>query len=290
MDDQIDFSAEGQEPIDTGGGFLSGLSEEHRAFASENGWQDTGSVLNSYRALQDQLTDAVMLPGEAASADEQSAFYGDISKSWTPKNGYQFKMPESLPESFPYDQAFAEEAGGWFQEAGLHPEAAQKLHDSWVGKMAEQYANQENTAASAALEQAQVAETAHRDLVREYGPPESDGYQNVVAKADRALTNLKASGLDITGWFADKGALTKADENGLQQVADPMAVKLLSFIHDRSFAEDGLAGLSGEGSGANPFDTDSPNLKEQSELLERNPARARQMIMAAGRDPALFRV
>jgi hypothetical protein len=69
-----------------------------------------------------------------------------------------------------------------------------------------------------------------------------------------------------------------------------MAVKLLSFIHDRSFAEDGLAGLNGEGSGANPFDTNSPNLKEQSELLERNPARARQMIMAAGRDPALFRV
>ncbi|CTQ53117.1 hypothetical protein LP7551_01638 [Roseibium album] len=290
MDDQIDFSADGQEPIDTGGGFLSGLSEEHRAFASENGWQDTGSVLNGYRALQDQLTDAVMLPSEAASADEKSAFYGDISKSWTPKNGYQFKMPETLPERFPYDQAFAEEAGGWFQEAGLHPEAAQKLHDSWVGKMAEQYTNQENTAASAALEQAQAAETAHYDLVREYGPPESDGYQNVVAKADRALTNLKASGLDITGWFADKGALTKADENGLQQVADPVAVKLLSFIHDRSFAEDGLSGLSGGGSGANPFDADSPNLKEQSELLERSPARARQMIMAAGRDPALFRV
>ncbi|MCV0425164.1 MAG: hypothetical protein K5905_06810 [Roseibium sp.] len=84
--------------------------------------------------------------------------------------------------------------------------------------------------------------------------------------------------------------MTKADANGLQQVADPVAVKLLAFIHDNSFAEDGLAGLTEGGSGANPFASDSLNLKEQSELLERNPARARQMIMAAGRDPKLFRV
>ena len=92
--------------------------------------------------------------------------------------------------------------------------------------------------------------------------------------------------------FADKGALSRADTNGLQQVADPVAVKLLAFIHDSSFAEDGLSGLTdgGSGSGANPFASDSLNLKEQSELLERNPARARQMIMAAGRDPKLFRV
>ena len=68
-----------------------------------------------------------------------------------------------------------------------------------------------------------------------------------------------------------------------------MAVKLPTFIHDSSFAEDGLSDLTDGGSGANPFASDSLNLKEQSELLERNPARARQMIMAAGRDPKLFR-
>lgn len=76
--------------------------------------------------------------------------------------------------------------------------------------------------------------------------------------------------------------------SGMQQVVDPAAVKLLTFIPDRAFAEDGLSGVSEGVSGGNPFDQDSLDLKLQSELLDRNPARARQMILAAGRDPILF--
>lgn len=38
----------------------------------------------------------------------------------------------------------------------------------------------------------------------------------------------------------------------------------------------------------NPFDVQKPKLKQQAEMLERNPAGARQMIKAAGRDPELF--
>lgn len=40
----------------------------------------------------------------------------------------------------------------------------------------------------------------------------------------------------------------------------------------------------------NPFRHDVQNLMEQSKLLERNPALARHMILAAGRDPSLFRL
>lgn len=271
-------------------GFLESLSDDNRALAAEQGWRDAGSVVDGYRALQADLDGTLKVPDEAAGAEEKSAFYRDVSESWTPKEGYRFKMPEALPESFPYDQAFAREAGEWFQEAGLHPEAAQKLHDKWVGKMAEQFAAQEDSSASVARQQVEKAEAAHQALVREYGPPESDGYQNVVAKADRAMSGLKASGVDLSDWFADKGALSQADANGLRQVSDPTAVKLLAFIHDSAFAEDGLSGLADAGGGANPFDRDAPDLKVQSELLERNPARARQLILAAGRKPGLFGV
>ncbi|CTQ53112.1 hypothetical protein LP7551_01633 [Roseibium album] len=38
----------------------------------------------------------------------------------------------------------------------------------------------------------------------------------------------------------------------------------------------------------NPFDPENPNLKQQAEMLERNPARARQLIVAARRDPEMF--
>lgn len=271
-------------------GFLSGLSEEHQALAAQNGWSDAAGVFDGYKALHGELMGSVQVPGSEASDDERADFYAEVSKSWTPKNGYRFSMPENLPENFPYDQAFAQEAGGWFEEAGLHPEAAQKLHDRWVGKMAEHYASHEEAAGSEAAARQQAAESAHRDLVRDYGPPESDGYQNAVARADRALTGLKAVGIDLTDWFADKGALSQSDRGGLQQVVDPVAVKLLTFIHDSAFAEDSLSGLGDAPGGANPFDNNSIDLKQQSELLDRNPARARQMILAAGRDPKMFRV
>jgi len=43
-------------------------------------------------------------------------------------------------------------------------------------------------------------------------------------------------------------------------------------------------------SGFNPFDLENPDLERQAEMLERNPLRSRQMILAAGRDPELFGV
>ncbi|TYC55671.1 hypothetical protein FMN50_11540 [Rhodobacterales bacterium] len=269
--------------------FSEAPGEDDRALVADADWEDAQSLLDGYRRLEGELADTLKVPDEDAGADELSAFYQDVSKSWTPKDGYRFKMPADLPESFPYDQAFAQEAGNWFKEAGLHPDAAQKLHDRWVGKMAEHFSAEEQASSKAAQEQAGRAEAAHMSLIKEYGPPESDGYQNMVARADRAMNALRSAGLDLSGWFAEKGALTAADAHGLQQVADPTAVKLLAFIHHNAFAEDGLSGLAGGGSGGtNPFEKDNPDLRQQSELLERSPERTRQLIASAGRDPRLF--
>lgn len=41
-------------------------------------------------------------------------------------------------------------------------------------------------------------------------------------------------------------------------------------------------------SDTNPFDIDKSNLRRQADLLERNPAGARKMILAARRDPKMF--
>jgi hypothetical protein len=282
----MDTVPEGPEP--EAPDFLSGLSGDDRALAEENGWQGVDGVFESYRNLKEQLSNAVVLPDENAGPEASAGVYSDLAKRWTPKDGYRFAMPEALPEDFPYDQAFAEEAGGWFKEAGLHPAAAQKLHDCWLGKMSEQFAAQKDAASEAARSRADAVAKAHRELVRDYGDPGGDKYRNLVAKADRALSGLKAEGVDLSGWFADKGALTEADENGLQQVADPTAVKLLAFIHDKALAEDSLSGSADTSDGRNPFDRLTPDLRRQSALLESNPARAKQLIVSAGRDPKLF--
>jgi len=289
MDGELDAETAGEDGAATQApDFLSGLSGDNRALAAEEGWQGVDGVFEGYRDLKAQLGNAILLPDDTAGPEKAAEAYSDLAKRWIPEGGYQFAMPQDLPEDFPYDQAFAAEAGGWFKEAGLHPAAAQKLHDRWLGKMSEQFATHREAANESARAQADAVAKAHRELVRDYGDPSGDKYRNLVAKADRALTGLKAEGVDLSGWFADKGVLTDADENGLQQVADPTAVKLLAFVHDKALAEDSLSGSADVSGEVNPFDASAPDLKGQSELLERNPARARQLIVAAGRDPKLF--
>ncbi|WP_150524024.1 hypothetical protein [Roseibium sediminis] len=270
-----------------GDAFLSTLSENNRSFAQEQGFQNPDAVFDGYRSLQEQLNGAVKLPGADATPDQHSEFYKQVSGNWTPQDGYQFKMPDGLPENFAYDQEFATEAGGWFKEAGLHPIAAQALHDKWVGKMAELQGQSLEAAEQAAQQQAEAVESAHRELVKEYGDPNSDGYKNLVAKADRANKALNDKGLDLSAWFAEKGILTDPDDQGAQQVADPIAVKLLAFIHDNAFSEDSLNGLAGAG-GGNPFDKTNPDLAKQNELIRTNPDKAKRLIEQAGRDPKTF--
>lgn len=52
---------------------------------------------------------------------------------------------------------------------------------------------------------------------------------------------------------------------------------------------DGWSGVRLQ-NGANPFDVKRSNLKKQAEMLDSNPAVARKLILAAGRDPELFLV
>ncbi|MBO6629881.1 MAG: hypothetical protein JJ939_15805 [Alphaproteobacteria bacterium] len=282
------FAPEDETGSGGGADFMSTLSDDNKALATEQGWSDAGAVFDGFRNLQGKLNNTVALPGQDATPEQHAEFYSELSKTWTPEGDYTFNMPENLPENFAYDQDFAKEAGSWFKEAGLPTQAAQVLHDKWVSKMAEAHTESETAATEAATKQAEAMDTAHRALVSEYGEVESDGYKNVVAKADRAQAALKEAGIDVSSWFAEKGILTEPDDKGLQQVTDATAVKLLAFIQDKAFSEDGLNGLGDGGDGSNPFDSEKPNLQKQSELLDSNPARAKQLIEAANRDPKLF--
>jgi len=240
------------------------------------------------RAAETSLEGMISLPGENATAEERADFYKEISGTWTPQDGYRFALPEGLPETFPYDQDFAREAGDWFREVGLHPSAAQALHDRWVGKMADLHQHELQAANERAQEQAEAVEQAHSALVKEYGDPGSDGYRNAVAKADRAMNGLKDAGIDVTGWFAGKGILSDADPRGLQQVADPVAVRLLAFIHDKAFREDGLTTEGNGNAAGNPFDLNTTDIGRQTEIIRSAPERAKALIIAAGRDPKKF--
>ena len=268
-----------------GGDFLSGLGLDQAAresFEAEglNTSDKVGEVYKNAYLLKQKLGNSLTVPGENATPEDRQAFFDKASKAWTPE-GYEFKMPEGLPETFAYDQDFAKEAADWFKESGLHPNQAQALHDKWVGKMAE--AQSKAAEAEQAKQQAmdEAKQKAHQDLVKEFGDPQSDGYRNIVAKAERAM-----SGLDAADWLTEKGILSEPGEGGARQVLDPQGVRLLAKIADGMFAEDGLLGDGG--GGKNPFASDSVNLTAQSKLLRERPQDARSLIIAAGKDPAKF--
>lgn len=271
---------------DAGGGFLDTLSDDQRSFAEEAGLASLDDVLNGYRDARGKLDGALVLPGEDATADERAEFYRKASAAWTPE-AYEFAMPDGLPDDFAYDQDFAKEAADQFKTLGLHPDAAQGLHDWWVGKMADVYKGQAEASAQAEAEATGRASAAHKALTDEYGAPGSQGYDNAVAKADRAMTALKGQGIDVSGWLTEKGALSAPGEDGTQQVTDATAVRLLAHIFDQTMNEDGLP-PAGNGSASNPFDMKSQDLARQTELLRTKPDEARRLIEAAGRDPKRF--
>lgn len=265
------------------GDFLSALSEDNRKVAEAKGWtsaESVNTVFDSYRGLEAKMGSALTVPGEDATPEDRQAFFDKASKAWTPE-AYEFKLPDGLPETFAYDDGFAKEAADWFKESGLHPNQAQALHDKWVGKMSEVQAQamEAESAKQQALNDAK--EKAHLELVKEYGDPQSEGYRNMVAKAERAM-----SGLDASDWLTEKGILSEPGEGGARQVLDAKGIRLLAKIADGMFSEDSLIG-AGSG-GKNPFASDSVNLTEQSKLLRERPQDARSMIQAAGLDPAKF--
>ena len=49
-----------------GGGFIDGLSDADRDMAASYGWRDTAGILEGYRSLEDRLSGALQVPGEAA--------------------------------------------------------------------------------------------------------------------------------------------------------------------------------------------------------------------------------
>lgn len=113
------------------------LGEGVRDYAAGKGWRDADALVESYRHLERKIGERG-LPLPAAEADEAvwERFYNAAGRPEQP-DGYEFAMPEGLPDDFAYSEEMAGLMRGWAHEAGLNPRQAQKLHDSYVGHLAE---------------------------------------------------------------------------------------------------------------------------------------------------------
>lgn len=257
-----------------GGEWWAGLQDEgNRTLIETKGWKDkpVDDVLNAYRGLETKLGQALVPPGENAGEDEWSAFYSKLGRP-EKADGYQFKLPETVPADTPYDAKSAEAFKSWAHKAGLTPSQAQVLHDEYLGHIAGQY--QEATTKVAG-----DVEKAHDAIVKQWGVPESDTYKRNLELADRAARKLQ-----LTDALKRRGVI--GQDNTIMDADFAFA---LSKIGTELYAEDMLHG--GPTAARNPFSDKHFDLTEAGKLVRSDPEMAKAFIRAAGKEsmyPMLF--
>jgi hypothetical protein len=119
------------------------------------------------------------------------------------------------------------------------------------------------------------AKAATEELVKDYGPADGEKYRKAADLATRALD----ANPTYKAWAKAKGLLNPDDS-----VADPMLFRIMNDLGAAN-AEGGF--VPGRTSGNdNPFVTG--NVTAQSQLKRKDPDMARQLIRAAGKDPAKY--
>ena len=260
---------------DGGGDWLAGLSEENRSLVEAKKWdQDPNTLVKGYRELEAHAKTALVPPKEDASPEDWDAFHAKLGRPDTP-DGYEFKLPDGVPENMPYDDTFKTQFQNWAHEAGLTSKQAAIVHDRYLQEAANSYTKMvEDTA--------QQVTSAHDELVKKWGDKESPGYQRNVELAQRAIRQL--GGDELRGELTRFGFLTQRGE-----VASAKITQMLASIGEQLFSEDTI--YAGPTSAVNPF-AEGPhhNLTEQGKILRSDPKRAKALIIAAGQDPTLYRL
>lgn len=244
-------------------------AEENRALVEAKQWGTIDDALKSYRELQTHASKGLHLPGENATADDWNAFYSKLGRP-EKADGYQLKLnTEAVPQDFPYDEKSAIEFRNWAHKAGLTPTQAQMLHDEFVGHQAGAFTTAKEAAAK------REGDT-HRDLVSDWGDPDTSSYKQNVELMSRAVSQL---GL--------KDALVELGALGADgAVRNATLAKALSRVGKELYAEDSMA-TNANGVLSNPFsDGSNFNLTKQGELIRSDPRKAAALIRAAGKKVA----
>lgn len=249
--------------------WVAGLQiEDNRTLVEAKQWKSIDDAIKSYRDLEAHASKAVKVPGADAAAEEWNAFYDKLGRPDSPDK-YELKLnTEAVPQDFPYDEQSAIEFRTWAHEAGLTPHQAQILHDKFVAHQAGGF--------SSMREQAVQAEgNAHREIVSQWGDPDTDGYKHNLEYASRAISQLGLKDSLVKGGIlSPQGA-----------VLDANVAFALSKVGKEMYGEDSTHTNAG-GSLSNPFSEEHFNLTQQGKLIRSDPGKAAALIRAAGKKPA----
>ncbi|PBB36903.1 hypothetical protein [Mesorhizobium sp. WSM3868] len=262
-----------------GKSWFDGLSEGNRKLAEAKGWTKAESldrVFTSYAELDRQQGESLRVPGKDAPKEEWDRFHSRLPEAMRPLTSaekVEYRRPDNLPENFAYSDELANASKAWAVEAGASPRTAQAYHDRFVGYMAEQAAAQQ-----AALSRS--VEATHDELVRDWGPTDSDGFRQKLEVANRAMKKLGlVNAYKQKGILLPDGALT-----------DPQIARAFHAIGEAMFREDTID-ADGAPRGQNPFRRNAAgerNISAISALVKSDPQRARRLAREAGENPDLW--
>ncbi len=253
--------------------YLSGVSEENRAFAESKGWDgDIDKLLGMSRNAETKLMERKFeppQPGEEVS-DEQWDAYAKANGRPEDATAYNVERPADLPENIHYDETLAGALSEASLAAGLNPAQYDKLRtpliDALAGQQAEFYKGQES-----------AAETADVTLRREWAEPStfdenfSLAYRNMKATPG-LLEAYEAAGLVI-------------ERNGQKfPTSAELVMHHATMAKTSSVEPTGFESLDAEGA-PNPFDKKNPDRTMQSNLIGKYPERARTFAASAGYSP-----
>lgn len=223
------------------------------------------------------LGNAIRVPGEKATEEERNAFLNKLGRPET-ADGYEFTVPDSLPENLPYDAERAEGFKSLAHEIGLTAKQAAAVHD-WAAKNAVDDFTGLSEAQHARLAERAKGET--EKLVKRWGPLDSETTRANLELADRALK--WAGGEELVDELKELGLIGPNKEI----LSDKLAVTFAN-IGGSLFREGDL--VKGDPSTiGNPFeDGEHFNLTKAMAAAKADPEHAKSLIRAAGKRPADF--
>jgi hypothetical protein len=253
---------------------FSGLSEGTRKWVETKGYKSVEDAISGGMNAESRLGTAISLPADDASAEEwNEKVFSRLPEAMRPitsPDKVEYKRPEGLPENLPYSEELANASKTWAAEAGASPKVAQAYHDKFVGYMAEQAQAQQ-------VAIAQSVEKTADDLVKDWGPMDSDGFKEKLTVANRAMKELGlVDAYKAKGILLPDGSLT-----------DPQIARAFQAIGDAMFREDTI-NADGVVTGENPFKRDAKgqrNVTAISALVKSDPERAKRLAREAGENP-----
>lgn len=265
--------------------FLAALSEDNRKVAEAKGWttpDKLNEVFGGYRGLESKLGSEPRLPSATADQPELDKAYTHLGWPGKPE-AYDLKLPAGVPENLPYDQAFATDFKTWANEARINPKQAQLLHDKYVGRFAADLTTRQTEIDT------NVSKTKEW-MIKTWGNETSEPYRKSSEAARRAIAILEAKPeyAGLKNELAASG-LIKAGEGDHFSPTNPALMELLvSYGNTHGMEHQFVAGGGGGGAQpGNPFAKgEGENFTQQGQIIRRDPVEARRLILAAGLNPA----